>query len=329
MSRVSPQRGLLAVTILLAVSQAVGCAAAPGGTTEPGSASTTPATSGAPASAPASRTPYPLELQDGEGRRVTIPAPPQRIVSLSPAHTEILFALGAGDRMVGRDDFSDYPPKANDLPKVGYSNIDLEKLAALNPDFVYAATRQKKFLPNFEQLGLRVYYAVEPITAQGVFEHILALGRVTDRQQEAEELVARMRTQMDGITQKLAEAQRGPMVYYELTPELFTASPSSFIGDMLRLLKARNAAEGIEAPFPQLSLETLVTKDPEVIILADAPPYGKESPETVKARPGWREIAAVKSARIYAIDPDLVTRPGPRVVEGMAQLAKMLYPERY
>lgn len=274
---------------------------------------------------------FPLSLTGSDGRTITLNAPARRIVSFSPAHTEILFAIGAGDRVVGVDDFADYPPQVKELPRVGYSNINVEKVVGLQPDFVYAATRQRRFVPDLEQAGLTVLYLEEPATVEGIFDHIRLLGQVTGNEAQAEQLIAQMRQRIEAIQTKLAPIQQGPRVFYELTPELYTAGPRSFIGDVFRILKAQNIAEGLEQPFPQLSQETLVARDPEVIVLADAATYGlgKESPETVKARPGWSTISAVREGRIIEIDSSLVSRPGPRIVDGLEALAKALYPNLF
>jgi iron complex transport system substrate-binding protein len=274
---------------------------------------------------------FPLTLTGSDGRAITLTGPAQRIVSFSPAHTEILFAIGAGGRVVGVDDFADYPPQVKELPRVGYSTINVEKVVGLQPDFVFAATRQRRFVPELEQAGLTVLYREEPATVEGIFEHIRVLGQVTGNEAQAEELIAQMRRRIEAIQAKLAPVQQGPRVFYELTPELYTAGPKSFIGDVFRMLKAQNIAEGIDQPFPQLSQETLIARDPQVIVLADAATYGlgKESPDTVKARPGWSTISAVKEGRIIEIDSSLVSRPGPRIVDGLETLAKALYPERF
>ncbi len=284
-----------------------------------------------PTVAPAPAVSFPLMIRDSLGRDITVEKPPGRIISLSPAHTETLYAIGAGDRVVGTDDYSDYPPEAKSTPKVGYSNLDIEKIVSLQPDLVYAATRQKRFVPEMEKVGLKVLYLEEPQSIEGVFGQIKDLGRTTNHLREAETLVDQMQEKTRAIQEKLASRNTGPRVFYELTPGLFTTSPNSFIGDLFRTLKGQNIAEGIDSPYPQLSLEALVAKDPEVIILADAATYGqgKESPSSVKQRPSWGGISAVKSNRVYEIDANLVSRPGPRIVEGLERLAKMLYPELF
>lgn len=270
---------------------------------------------------------FPLTLRDSAGRQVTIPQAPQRIVSLAPSHTEILFAIGAGPQVAAIDLFSDFPPEAQGLPKVDALNLNLESVVALEPDLV--VTIFDKLVPEMEQLGLNVVVLAAPETVEGVWQQIRQWGDITGHRRQAEDLVAALRQQVDELLKRLKGVEQGPRVFYELDPTLFTVSPQSYVGDMLRLLKAQNVATGAGGPYPQLSLEVLVERDPEVILLADSGKYGGQTPETVRARPGWGNLTAVKEGRIYVIDPDLVSRPGPRIVEGLAMLARLLYPELF
>lgn len=274
---------------------------------------------------------YPLTVQDSEGRAITIAARPQRVVTLAPSLTESAFALGAGEAVVATDRFSDSPEAARGREKLEYTNPSLERLVGLQPDLVLVVTRQKQLIPEMERLGLKVLLLAEPESIEGVFRNLRTLGTALDRQREAEQVVAAMQTRIRAVTEKLATVTRGPRVFYELTPELYTTAHNTFIGDMFRLLKAQNVAEGAPMAYPQITLEALAAVNPEVIILADAKEFGSgnESAETVRARPGWADMAAVKSNRIYAIDPKLVSVPGPRLVEGLEAMARMLYPELF
>jgi len=280
---------------------------------------------------PVAASSFPLAIRDSLGREIIISARPDRIISLSPAHSEIFYGLGAGDSIVGRDTFSDYPAEIKAKPEVGYSKLDMEKIASLQPDLIYAATRQKPFIPDLEKLGLKVLYLEEPQSVEGVFEHMRTLGRLTGRITESERMVASSQERIKVLQQELTKVEKGPRIFYEVTSSLYTASGKSFIGDMLRALKTQNIAEALDRPFPQLSQEALIQQDPQVIILGDAATYGlgKESPETVKARPGWQAVSAVKNSRIYEVDSSLVSRPGPRIVDGLEFLAKAIYPELF
>lgn len=276
---------------------------------------------------PAVRSAFPLTVSASEGRSVTLTQAPRRIVSLSPGHTEILFAIGAGGQVAGTDRFSDYPEEAKPLPKVEYSNTNVEALVALRPDLVLAAGRQRSLIPVFEQAGLTVLPMEEPGSIAGVVERIRLLGQVTDHEAEAEDLAARIEERVAAVTDRVASVTNGPRVYHEIDPKPFAAAPNSFIGDLYTLLKAENVVPKGESPYPQIGVESVINADPEVIIIGHRLPAG--APDEVKRRPGWNVISAVKSGRIYVVEDNLVSRPGPRVVEGLEQVARALYPDRF
>lgn len=272
---------------------------------------------------------YPVTVQDSDGRAITIAAKPQKVVTLAPSLTESVFALGAGDAVVATDRFSDFPAAARGREKLEYTNPSLERLVGFQPDLVLVVTRQKTLIAEMERLGLRVLLLAEPGSIEGVYGNLRTLGTALGRPEEAERVIGAMQARIKAISEKLAPVSTGPRVFYELTPDLYTAAHNTFIGEMFRLLRAQNVAEGAPVAYPQLTLEALAAKNPEVIILADGKEYGtgNESPETVKARPGWAEMAAVKANRIYVIDPKLISVPGPRLVEGLEAMARVLYPE--
>jgi iron complex transport system substrate-binding protein len=271
---------------------------------------------------------FPRTVTDSSDVRVTIESPPVRIVSISPAATEILFAIGAGDRVVGTDSFSNYPPEAEATAKLDYSQPDPEAALALDPDLVIMASRQQEQVRQFRDLGMTVLYLEEAATVDGVYESIELLGELTGQDAEARELVGSMRERIGAVTSKLTGVTEGPRVFYEITTDLYTASPDTFIGSMLTMLKAKNIAEGATTQFPQLTAEALISADPEVVLLADAKFTG-ENAESVSARPGWANVAAVKNKRIFVIDDDIASRPGPRIAEAVEEIAKALYPDRF
>ncbi|MBI2886323.1 MAG: ABC transporter substrate-binding protein [Chloroflexi bacterium] len=271
---------------------------------------------------------FPVTVTGDDGRAVTLAAPPRRIVSLSPGHTEVLYAIGAGALMVGVDEFSDYPPDTGKLPKLAYSNVNLEQLVALDPQLVVAVTRQKAAVPEMEKLGLTVLYLTEAGTVQGILDRVRLLGKVTGNGEQAEQVARSMQGRIAGVQRRLEGVAQGPTVFYELSPELHTAGPDSFIGDILAMLKLRNIAADVPSPFPKLSPEKVIADDPEVVVLAD--PEAGETPETLRTRPGWSGMRAVRQGRILVIpNRDIIHRPGPRVVEGLEFLARQFYPERF
>lgn len=294
----------------------------------------TPAVPAAVPSGPATGAPpgpvvagFPLTVTGDDGRSLVLLKPPRRIISLSPGHTEILFAIGAGERIVGVDDYSDFPAEAQQLPRVGYSNPDLERIVALDADLVIVVTRQRRALAELERLGVPSLFLSEAEDLDGLLHGIVRLGEVTDRRGPTEALVGEMRRRIDAVTNRL-EGVAGLAVFYELSPQLHTAAPSTFIGDMLTRLRLKNVAAGAATPFPQLSQEQIVAGDPEVILLGDY--QTGQNAATVSARPGWSGLRAVRSGRIIAVENlDIVHRPGPRVVEGLEMLARLLYPDRF
>lgn len=271
---------------------------------------------------------FPMEVNGDDGRPLRLAAPPSRIVSLSPGHTEVLFAIGAGPQVVAADEFSDYPAEAKALPKVTYTNVNLEQLVALRPDLVIAVTHQRAALPEMQKLGLPVLYLSEAGTINGILDRVRALGRVTGRAEAAEALAVQTRQRLDAVTARLAAVPQGPTVFYELSPEYHTAGPKSFIGDMLAQLRLRNIAAGIENPFPKLSPEKILADDPDIIFIAD--PEAGVTVQSVAERPGWGALRAVRQRRVFVVpDRDVAHRPGPRVVEGIEALARLAYPELY
>jgi iron complex transport system substrate-binding protein len=270
---------------------------------------------------------YPLTLTDSKSRSVTLEAAPQRIASLSPAATEILFAIGAGDQVAAVEKFSDYPPEATSLTKLDAYEPSVEAIAGEQPDLVLVYFDPSNLVNGLERAGLTVIFLEPPSSVDGVLEQIRLLGQATGHPQEAEELVGGMQQRIADIQERLADVEQGPRLFHELDDQLFTVAPDSFVGDLYTILKAQNIAAGTDQAYPQLSQEAIIEADPEVIILADT--AGGGSVETVKARPGWGSISAVKNDRIYVVDPDVVSRPGPRLVDALQTLAQILYPERF
>lgn len=268
-----------------------------------------------------------VTVTDSRGKDVAFNQAPQRIVSLSPAHTEILFALGLGDRVVGTDSYSDFPPEAAAKPRVGDAfTLNLEALAALEPDLVY--TTWEGPVADVERLGIKVLYLFPGNDLQGVMDNIALLGRITDREPQANALVDDMERRINAVVGKLAGIEKGPRLYYELDPGLFTVGPDTFIGSIMEMVKIQNIAEGAGSPYPMLSAEVVVEKDPQVILLGDSKEYLPTgvTVDDVKARPGWNGVTAVREGHVYSFNDSLLSRPGPRIADGIEALAKLLYP---
>jgi len=279
-----------------------------------GQSSRPPATSGAS---------FPLTIPESDGQRLTLDSPRQRIVSLSPHATEILCAIGAGDQLVAVDKFANCPRGSKSKPEVDSFQPNLEAIAGFRPDLVYVFSDQGNIVQALRGLGTPVLYLALPTTIEGTFENILLFGRIAGRTKEAGDLVASMRKRVDAVKARVSDVKEGPRFFHEVDATLYTVGPDTFVGELYKLLKGQNIAAGAVGAYPQLSSETVVARDPQVIVLADG-----EKPAAVKARPGWGTVSAVRSNRICEVDPDLASQPGPRLVDGLEALAKCLYPDR-
>lgn len=298
-------------------------------------AATTPTTvpTAAPTVEPATPEPvaaaFPVTLTDDGGSEVTLEAEPQRIISLTPSHTEILFALGLGDRVAGVTTFCDYPEEAKTKEQVGsFADIDLEKVVGLNPDLVLATSlHAQEIAPALRERGITVM-VLEATNVETTLEEIAIIGQATGHAQEAEALVADIQAHLDEIAAKVSQVSERPRVFWELDPSLYTAGKDSFSDGLITLAGGDNVGTLLPGEWPQFNLEAMIEADPELIVLADHG-FG-ETAETVKARPGWGDISAVKDGRIIEVeDINLISRPGPRVAEAVEYLARQFYPELF
>ncbi len=270
--------------------------------------------------------PFPVTITDSNDQQVTLDSEPQRIVALAPSFAEILFAIGAGDHVVAVDENTDYPAAAADKTKISGFQPSVEGIAGLEPNLVLIFFDPGGLQDALTALDIPVLFLATPSTVDAVLAQIELLGRASGRAASAASIVSQMRAGIQEITDKLADVTQGPRVFHELDPSLFTTCPGEFTHDMYVLLKAHNVAADVSG-LCQLSQEALIQADPEVIILADEP--AGVSPQTVAARPGWGQVSAVRNDHVYAVDPNIVSRPGPRLVEAMEILAGLLYPERF
>jgi len=325
---------LAVVAALLAL--AVACAGGGGSTAKTPAAS--PEASPAAASfsfdcqaAPAAAAPdagaFPLEVTDSVGNAVTLQEPPQRIVSLSAGHTEILYAMGAGDQVTAVDNTSDCPSAVNDLPKVDAFVPSVEQIAGLEPDLVVIFFDPGDLQSSLQALGIPVLNLAAPESVQGVYDQMALLGEATGHSGDAADLVAAMQAATANVQSQIGGVTDAPTVFHEIDTKYFSAGSGTFIGDLYGMLGADNIADATGQAYPQMSAEAIIRANPDIIVLADED--AGESPGTVKARPGWGSVSAVKNDRIYVIDPNIVSRPGPRLVEALRALAGYLYPELF
>ena len=324
-------RKTLLITLLIALMTACAPQATP--TLAPVAtevvATEAPATE-APTEAPANTT---LTFTDGLGREVNLEAPAQRIVSLAPSNTEILFAIGAGSQVVGRDNLSDYPEAASAATDIGsaFEALNTELIVSLNPDLVIAAeintADQVKAL---EDLGITVYYLKNPTTLEELYTNLEVVAQLTGHEANAAQLIDELKARVAAVDEKVATATEQPTVFYELDAtdpaKPYTIGKGTFITLLIERAGGQNIAGDLDA-YPQLSLEQVVAADPDFIILGDSA-YGI-TPESVAARPGWSGLSAVTNNQVEPFDDNLVSRPGPRLVDGLEALAKLLHPELF
>jgi iron complex transport system substrate-binding protein len=285
-------------------------------------------TPGSPAAIGAQGT-FPATITDDEGTDVTIEAEPARIISLSPANTEIVFALGAGDRLVGRTDWDDYPAEALELtPVASFTGVDMEQVVALEPDLVLAAGNS--FTPpdditRMRDLGIPVVVTYAP-DVPTVMADIELIGVAIGAGDEGAALTDAMHAQFDTISQAVATVETAPRTFYQIgsEPEIYAPAPDSFVADMVSFAGGRPITTADPAAWA-IPLEELIVADPEVIILGDAN-YGV-CPDDVVTRAGWAGMTAVVNGDVRPVDDVPVTRPGPRLMQGLASLARAIHPE--
>jgi iron complex transport system substrate-binding protein len=318
---------VILVAFAALVVAACGAGATPAPSPTPPPPTVLPATQApTPSPTPAA---FPLTVTDDEGTAVTLPARPEQIVSLTPATTEILFAVGAGPRVVATTDFDDYPPEAVPLPDVAtYQGVDVEKIVGLEADLVVAGGNgfnDPEALARLRSLSIPVLVVYAPDVAT-VLADVVLVATAAGEREAGVALAASMQAEIDAIAAAVASAgAERPRVFYELdaTKEIYGPADDSFLAEMIGLAGGEAITTGSPTVF-SIPLETLLAADPEVIVLGDAA-YGVTA-EQVAARPGWGVMTAVREGAIRPVDDVVVTRPGPRLAEGLRALALAIDP---
>jgi iron complex transport system substrate-binding protein len=266
-------------------------------------------------------------FEDALGRKVVITRSPKRIVSLGPNITEILYALGLSHRIVGVTTFSNYPEEAKHKPRVGsYVNLNIEKIVSLEPDLIIGTYggNPKTTVLRLEELGFPVYVTRTETVAEmlGMIEDI---GRITDTTETASILVSALRRRIKAVTDRVENASR-PLVFLEINAKpLITVGAGSFHNQVITLAGGRNLAADSQARYPQYSLEDVVKRGPDVILISTMDRSGLfEQQKEQWMR--WENIPAVQNNRIYFIDSDLVDRASPRIVDGLEEMARLIHP---
>ena len=294
---------------------------------------TTPSLSPQTASSAPSAAAYPLTLTDDAGRQVTLTAEPERIVSLAPSNTEIVCALDACDRLVGVTDYDDYPAEVADIPDVViFAVVDIELVVDADPDLILAAGNE--FTPSaaiteLTDLGYPVL-VLYPESLEEVLDNIELIGEAINARDQADGLTAEMEDRIQAVTDAVGGATR-PRTFYEVgvfEGAIYTAGKDSFLASVITVAGG-DPITG-DPLTTSIALEDLLVADPELILLGDAAYDPSVTPEAVAARQGWGVISAVQNARVVVMLEDpVITRPGPRIVDGLDALARAIHPERF
>lgn len=318
---------ILGIPLLLIVLLAA-CAPAP--STSPGSR-VGPSLS--PSAAPSEPPAYPVTLTDDAGRSVTLEAEPERIVSLAPSNTEIVCALDACDLIVGVTDFDDYPPEVAEIDRVvTMAQVDVEAVVAAEPDLVIAAGNELTPTSVIEQLtglGLAVI-TLYPESLDEVYADIELVGQALDREDAADALVDDMASRVDAVRTAVADLEH-PRTFYEVgvfEGAIYTAGSGSFLASLIETAGGEPITG--DALSTSIEIEDLVAADPELILLGDASYDPTITAESVAARQGWETMTAITDGRVVPVAEDVViTRPGPRIVDGLEALARAIHPDAF
>ncbi len=265
---------------------------------------------------------------DDLGRNITLEKYPERIVSTAPSNTEILFALGLGDRVVGVTEYCDYPEEAKEKEKIGgFSTVDVERIMALNPDLVLVSEKTgDENIEKLEELGMPVA-VLQPKNVDGILDDIRLVGKITGTEDRANELEAEMKGRIDAVRQKTQDLEKPGVFYVVWHDPLMSAGSGTFISDIITIAGGVNIAQDMEG-YKTISLEAVVDRDPDVII-ASTGPSQHSTYDSIIEEERLQAVSAVKNGRAYKIDKNIVSRAGPRIVEGLEEFAKFIHPEIY
>lgn len=273
---------------------------------------------------------FPVTIIDAIDKEVVIEAEPERIVSLIPSNTEISFALGLGEKVVGVSDFDNYPEEATAKEKIGGMEFNVEKIISLDPQLVLAhassAHNSEAGLEQLRSAGIQVLVINDAKNLDDVYESITMVGTASGEKEKAEEIVAEMKEKFASIAEKAKSVEKKKSVYVEVggAPELYAAGANTFLQELLELIGAENVIT--EEGWPKMDPEAVIERNPDVIITTYGY-YTENVTDLVLNRDGWQDVTAIKNNEVYDVHSDKVTRTGPRLVEGVEELAKAVYPE--
>lgn len=272
---------------------------------------------------------FPVTVNDATGEKITIEKEPERIVSLVPNTTEIVFAIGLGEKIVGRSQWDNYPEEVLKIESIGDMNFNVEKVLSLNPDLVLGIASQAESTPEgLQQLkdaGLKVVLVQDAKSFEQVYNNIALIGKVTGTEDKAEEIINDMKSRIAKVQEKTANIKEKRSVIFEIDPEPYVAGKNTFMNEILDIINARNLIT--DEGWVKIDQEAYIEKNPDVILTTYGSYFEEAPAKMVASRPGWQDVKAVKEKQIYDVQNDLVTRPGPRLAKGVEEVAKLVYPE--
>lgn len=269
-------------------------------------------------------TAYPIKVIDSYDREITIESEPKRVISIAPSITETIFVLGIGDRLVGRTDYCKYPEEVKNIESIGsLQEPSIEKIIDLKPDLVIASTHFKKdVLKKLEEVDIKVVVFYGEESFDGVYEVIEKLGRVFNKQDKAKDTIKEIKNRVENVVSRVENLEKKEIYYVVGFGEYgdFTAGGDTFIGSMIEIAGGKNAADDVKGW--KYSLERLIEKDPDILICS----MEEGTKEKLMEANGYRDLTAVKTGNVYEINKDLLELQGPRLVDGLEQLAEIIHP---
>lgn len=279
------------------------------------------------------QTDFPVTVKDALGDEVVIDKKPEKIISLIPSNTEIVYALENGEAIVGVTDFDNYPEEAMSKEKIGGIEFNIEKMISLKPDLIFAhestADGAAAGLQQLRDAGIDIVVVNDAQNLDGVYTSIKMIGEAIGEKEKAAGLVDDMKNRFAELKKQAeaikADQQKTVFVEVSPAPEIYAAGKNTFIDEMLTLIGAKNAIGDMEG-WPKVDQEAIVERNPDVVVTTYG--YYSEKPvEQVLGRQGWNHVKAVKDQQVFDVHSDLVTRSGPRLAEGAEELAKAIYPD--
>ncbi|MBK5461125.1 ABC transporter substrate-binding protein [Peribacillus sp. TH27] len=278
---------------------------------------------------------FPITIKDATGEKVTIEEQPKKIVTLIPSNTEVVFALGLGKKVVGVSDNDNYPEETKEIEKVGGMEMNTELIVSLKPDLVLAhassAHNSNEGLQQLKDAGIDVLVVNDAQSFDEVYESIDMIGQATGEHDKAKEIVANMKMKLKKIQEKAKsvkdEERKTVLVEVSPSPDIYTPGKNTFMNEMLNIISAKNAAAELDG-WAKIDEESMIAANPDVIITTYGY-YTKDPISEVTGRKGWEDVAAVKDGQVFDVHSDLVTRSGPRLIEGVEELAKSVYPNLF